>query len=208
VGKWLGYDYDEIAAMADLFWADATSSSLMPVAWFCRRAAHEHAGFLEFVWRMADRPFRVVDLTGLEFRPKAGTSAKFAVLTTGELAPEQIIDARLIERQTPLEASVIDEHRATWRDLRAKNAPLRSVSGGKLASAPITLFDELILSCASRDWQKGARIVATALARLDQYASDLLLWARIRALGESGAMEIDGDPFDSRYALVRRSGSS
>ena len=50
-----------------------------------------------------------------------------------------------------------------WQQLRSENAPLRVIDGDRLASAPISFFDELLMSFVTDHWQKVARVVGHAL---------------------------------------------
>jgi hypothetical protein len=76
-----------------------------------------------------------------------------------------------------------------------------------LVSAPISAFDPLLLSCASRNWQKAARIVGEALAKDMEdgllQTGDLLLIARLRALVETGLLESRGDLLDIHRCELR-----
>ncbi|MBY6240434.1 DUF3658 domain-containing protein [Methylosinus sp. Sm6] len=204
----LGLDFGEVIQMADQFWAEAASSAALPVVWVSRLDAAEYSGFLEFVWRRGAAPFRVIVFTGLEYANNGGTI--IAAASLGLVPPDHIVEARLFDRQKVLRPDKIEVFREMWRRLRQENAPLRVVDETGLVSAPITHFDDAIVSCTSCDWQKGALVVATTMSKLnarplDRWPSDLLLWARVRALGEAGILEITGDGTEMRSTLVRRS---
>jgi len=207
----LAFDYDGIVQGDDPFWAEATSPDFSPVAWVCRYNAKEHAGFLEFVWRMGDAPFEVIDATGVEVE---GHTKPFMIPSLGIMLQEQIIKAGLLDRQAALPPKVLEDYRNDWRRLRAENAPLRLVDGDKLVSAPITHFDDLVLSFVDADWKKGARIVGYSMMELSdrepvgQRVSDLLLWSRVCALADQGVLEFSGDQTNMRDTLVRRSQST
>lgn len=204
------FDYDVIAQMDDPFWAEAISSDFSPVAWVCLYNAMEHAGFLEFVWRMGDSPFEVIDATGIE----AQWNAKpFMIPSLGVMPAEQIIEAGLIGRQTALHPNVVEDYRKVWRRLRVENAPLRVVDGDKLVSAPITQFDKVVLSSVNAEWLKGALVVGYAMDHLmnkrpvGESTSDLLLWSRVCALAEEGVLEFSGNQTNLHDTFVRRSRS-
>jgi uncharacterized protein DUF3658/uncharacterized protein DUF1835 len=208
VGHWLGYDWDEVVQMTALFWAEATSRETFPVAWMSRGDAGEYAGFLEFIWRMAGAPFRVVDATGVEVAQSHGRPGSLVASCLSLLNPTQIVEARLHDQQRALPSEEIAGYREKWRKLRAENAPIRVVDENGLVSAPITHFDAVILSCVSDDWQKGARVAGTTMGKLmdtpfDRCPSDLILWARVCALGDDGILEIAGGQSEMRGALVR-----
>ncbi len=92
-------------------------------------------------------------------------------------------------------------YRELWARLKAENGPLRILSEGELISAPLSFFDPLLLSFATPEWQKTARLVGEALA-YDAYdlstvqTEDLVLYARARALAEAGRLESRGDLTD------------
>lgn len=104
------------------------------------------------------------------------------------------MDTRLLERQRTLSSEEVAFYVAEWRRLKAENAPLRIVEKEQLVSAPITYFDDEIISRASNDWKKAAFVIGETMAmRIDKHVSDLLLWARVHALVEAGVLELRGD---------------
>ena len=77
-----------------------------------------------------------------------------------------------------------------------------------MKSAPITFFDSLLMSHATDEWQKVARIVGEALAaEWDDgifQTGDLVLAARVNALVESGRLEYRGkNPLEMQFSEVR-----
>jgi hypothetical protein len=206
--QWLDCEYEEVAKMADLFWAEAKSPDIVPVVWVCRHCASEYAGFLEFVWRRADAPLGVVDATGPRF-VGPGQSGTRVARSLGVMTRKEILDARPTDRQTTLRAQEIESYRATWRRLRKENAPLRIIDDTGLVSAPISYFDDVLLSCATDAWGKAARVVGATMAKLwerphGDSPSDMLLWARLLALADAGTLEISGDGSDIQQTLVRQ----
>jgi hypothetical protein len=201
-----GFDFEGVVETVDGFWAEATSSDTLPIAWVCRHNASEHAGFLEFIRRIADAPFEVVDATSVEFALRDGRRRLTALYLA---TPEQIVETRLPDRRRELSPHEIEAYRETWRRLRTENAPLRVVDETGLVSAPITHYDDEILSCASDEWQKGARLVGTTMvtlweAPLHQCPGDLILWSRVCALADAGVLELTGDRSKMGDSLVRR----
>jgi hypothetical protein len=206
--QWLGYDYEEVAQMADLFWAEATSPETFPIVWVSRRDAQEHAGFLEFVWRMGGAAFDVVDVTDVEIH-RPGRPGTFALSSLAIVSSDQIVANGLVERRRALSLEEIDDCKARWRLLRSEDAPLRVFDGRSLVSAPLTYFDDSLLSHVSDEWEKGAVVLGKTMAAFfaeprRHHVSDFLLWGRVRALGEAGVLEIAGDPAEMRRTLVRR----
>src|ERR1700722_7004884 len=45
------------------FWSDVLPADERHVVWFSRRVTLDYAGFLEYLWRIGDRPCDIVDLT-------------------------------------------------------------------------------------------------------------------------------------------------
>lgn len=100
---------------------------------------------------------------------------------------------------------------ARWARLRRENAPLRIVRDGTLVSAPLTHFDEALKGFATREWELLIKLVARVLGHLDagsdqpgQGCSYELLFARILALGQAGALEVTGPGPGMRDFKVRR----
>ena len=197
--------YWEVLEFDNLFWGEATSANIHPLVWVSRRCAKEYAGFLQFISRVPHDDFEIIDITDVTFSNGKGT---FLAHSLGEIAPEQIVEARLTERQTRLTIAEIENYRAAWRKLRSENAPLRVVSAEGLISAPITYFDGIISSFVQENWTKCARVIGEVLT--DQacgpfwQAGDLLLYARLRKLAETAMFEYQGDLSSMRHSEVRR----
>ena len=201
-GRWiediLGYDRWQGQDQTHLFWDRATSRDATPVAWVCRRSAMEFAGFLEFVWRIGDHPFRVVDITLVDFAPRPDRleSKTWRAEAFGSVPSDSIVKARLLDNQTVLTGQQLQTYRDLWRRLRSENASFRVVSGLGLHSAPITHFDKIVASQVTNDWQKCSRVVADIMVALwgDGFqVGDLVLWSRVRALADEGVFEMKGD---------------
>jgi hypothetical protein len=198
-------NYREITEFDNLFWSEAMSPAIHPVAWVNRRCAREYAGFLQFLWRVPHSDFEIVDITDIDF---SNGKSPFAIHSLGEVAPQQIIDAGLPARQTHLSIAEIESYKAAWRKLRSENAPLRLVTSEGLVSAPITYFDDLISTYVRDDWTKCARIIGEVLIEQARgpfrQAGDLLLSTRLRKLAEAGTFESQGDLYSIRHSEVRR----
>ena len=208
IGDELGYDFDGVVRDAEVFWAEATSPDVVPVVWVSRYDAQEYAGFLEFIWRIGDAPFRVVDVTGVEYGNLRGDPV--VVRSLGAVPKDAIIAAGLPDRQTTLWPHVIEAYRETWRGLKRENAPFRVIDEAGLVSVPITHFDEFLASFATDDWRPGARVVGDAMAANweappGRRVSDLVLIARVHALAAAGIFDIEGDVSSIRGLFVRRS---
>jgi hypothetical protein len=208
----LGRDWEEVLQETEAFWEEATSPLCQPIAWVSRHCAMEHAGFLEFVWRMGHAPFEVIDVTRLSI-VSTRREEPYLVTSLGIVPSVDIARARLHERRAILSADTVSAYRELWRRLRAENAALRVIDGTELVSAPINHFDDTILSFTIDEWQKAARIVGATMGDLGmrpvpQYVGDIFLWSRVRALMTSGALEFQGDDADMHRCVVRRRASA
>lgn len=203
----VGYDWAEIVHMDKQFWQEATSPDVRPIAWVNLHDAQEYCGFLEFVWKMGNAPFAVIDATNVEFTNRQ--QRKWRPRSLGVVPPEQMIEAGMAERAREITAQDVKAHRALWRQLKAENAPLRIVGAERLVSAAIDHFDPWLMRHATEEWQKSAQVVGGAMgelfaSELCPHVSDIWLWSRICALAEQGALEIEGDPSEMRGTRVRR----
>ncbi len=200
--------WSDVAAESEWFWQQALSSDHRMVAWFSRRFAQEYAGFLEWLWRRGDEPCEIVDLTDLQlpqFSEHGSVTAPVASLA--QIVFEDIYDDDLFEQTEILPATTRHEYRAFWRQLRDENAALRTLNGDTLVSSPISFFDPALMSQASRNWRKVARVVGMTLhAEAEGHVSDLFLAARVNALVASGHLERQGrSAMDMRRCEVRLS---
>ena len=189
-----------------MVWQQALSHRHRTVAWFSRRSAREFAGFLEWLWRQSDSPCELVDLTELQlpqFSGKGPVAAPIASLA--QIVFEEIYDERLFEGTEVLAARTRCQYRTLWRQLRDENAALRILKNDILISAPISRFDAALMSEASENWRKVARIVSMTLSLQAEAAVDVLfLAARVNALVASGHLERQGrSAVDMRRCEVR-----
>lgn len=195
----LGYTgWEEVVGEATSFWPEALSISNRRIAWLSRRSAHEYAGFLEWLWRLGEEPIEVIDLTDVVVAGnKNGPTKPHLAISLGLLPPHKILENDLLDRTEKLTSVLHARYRELWGRLRAENAPLRILSEGELVSAPLSFFDPLLLSCATPEWQKAARIIGEALWESSTTSvlqtSDLVLCARARALADAGRLESRGD---------------
>jgi hypothetical protein len=199
-------DLGEWLQKAELFWERATSPEIVPIVWVCRNDPREFAAFLEFVWRRNDAVFSVVDITDAKVTLR--DSESFTPLSLSILMPSQIIEGQLLDRKSALSANEVSEYRKLWQQLMIENAPIRVIDQRRLISAPITIFDDDLLSSVTEHWQNAARIVGETMARLllaspGRVVGNMLLWARVRALASEGVLEIVGEG-EERNSKVRR----
>jgi hypothetical protein len=200
--------WDDIAAESEWFWQQALSSDHRTVAWLSRRSAREYAGFLEWLRRRGDEPCEIVDLTDLQlpqFSEHGSLTAPVASLA--RIVFEAIYDDDLFEQIEILPATTRRKYQALWRQLRDESAALRVLKNDALVSSPISFFDPALMSQASENWRKVARVVAMTLhSEAEGHASDLFLAARVNALVASGHLERQGrSAVDMRRCEVRLS---
>lgn len=210
---WTGWN--DITPETEAFWREALSPGRRKVAWTSRRSTVEYAGFLEWLWRMEDAPCDVVDLSEVKVSRNSGqdpTPPSTLAISLGIIPTDIIGQDKLWSLAEPLQAAARLRYGDLWQQLRSENAPLRVIEGTELVSAPISYFDTRLMSCATNDWQKVARIVGEILAaEMDDevlQVGDLVLAARIDALVESGCLEIQGkSALDMRDSQVRLPGA-
>ncbi|MGO9359797.1 MAG: DUF3658 domain-containing protein [Xanthobacteraceae bacterium] len=179
-----------------------------------RRSAREYTGFLEWLWQSGDASCEIVDLTECSvsdyryYRQDQALIPQLRVVSLGRLWPESIVGNRLLDRAAPLQASDRSRYRELWRQLRTESAPFRIVSREGLISAPISFFDQRLMSWAVGNWRKVARIVGEVVRAQDnddlRQCGEMILAARINALVESGELEFQGaTAFAMRFSEVR-----
>ena len=197
-------DWDWVHAKEEAFWKAALAEDVRRVAWLSRRSAPEYCGFLDWLWRLGDLSCEIIDLTDM---PVGSRRRAFSLSL---LEAEEIVSNRLWDRAVPLDVAARERHHGLWRRLRAENAPLRVVDADGLRSAPITFFDQQLLSFAKPTWEKPARIIGEVIAEwvgppTEPYfqAGDGILAARVFALVEAGVLEGRGDLTDIRQSDVR-----
>jgi uncharacterized protein DUF3658/uncharacterized protein DUF1835 len=212
--KWveheLGYEWEDVCAKAAAFWGEALPPADRKVAWLSRRSTLEYTGFLEWLWRLGDQPFELVDVTDVTVighREDGTPTEPQLAMSLGLLHPYQIIDNGLLDSAERITSAMHDQYRRLWERLRRENAPLRILGPHGLVSAPITHFDSALLSHARTQWQKAAMVIARALVDFSDASllqtDDLVLAARLRALAEAGHVESEGDLSDIRHSEVR-----
>jgi hypothetical protein len=210
-GNWveeeLGYTgWAEAIGDTAAFWREALSFNDRKVAWMSRRSVQEYAGFLEWIWRMDEEQIDIVDLT--EVVVAGPTGEPYPAISLAMLTPDKILENDLLGRTATLMPGMRDQYRELWGQLRIENAPLRVLDADTIVSAPLSFFDPLLLSCATPQWSKAARVIGEVLAGFFTTSilqtGDLLLCARLRALADAGELESRGDLFDIQTCEVRR----
>jgi Protein of unknown function/Domain of unknown function (DUF1835) len=193
----LGDHAREIKRLDDFWHAAATSTRRL--VWFSRRDAGEHADFLEWVRRLGDAAYDVVefDEADVTYDRADGRTRRLIANSLAELRPEHLAAARYWDSARPLGATSRDRHRTIWAQLRRENAPLRVLDNNGLVSAPFSFFDNLILACTTTAWKKSNRVIGEVMAKQsDEPFRQVGVWvlqARIIKLAEAGRIESRGD---------------
>jgi hypothetical protein len=201
--------WDWVHAEEEAFWQAALAEDVRRVAWMSRRSAPEHCGFLEWLWRLGDLPCEVIDLADTP------VGSRYRAFTLALLSSEEIAANAVWNGAQALDPITRSHCHNLWRRLRVENAPLRVVDAGGLRSAPITFFDQQLLSFAKASWQRPARIIGEVIMEwvgppTEPYfqAGDLILAARVIALVEAGVLEGRGDLTNIRQSEVRLANQS
>jgi hypothetical protein len=211
--KWLEKEIGRVEpeASSERIWNETRFPDHRNVAWFTRRSAIEYAGFLGWLWQRGEAPCDIVDLTDVEIKypPRTDPPEPWTLPSLALLHPDIIHRNKLWDLARPLPMSERLKHRELWAQCLAENAPLRVIEDGKLVSAPISNFDSLLIYHIGGKWQS----ISNLFSSVTNFHGDDGLWqtddeflaARIRALVESGQLEIRGDTVRSfTLGQVRR----
>jgi hypothetical protein len=189
-------------------WAAATAPGVAPVFWSCLTSPMEHACFLAFAARMRDRRFDLVDATDLDFTTAHGVARPGSL---GWMRAQDIVAAGLYARRRPVSSEEREAAARAWAALRRESAPFRIVRDGRLVSAPLTHYDAYLVAQAGADWEIAARLIGrvhTDLhfgeARRGEGNGADVLFGRMLALGDAGALAITGPGPGMRDHRVRR----
>lgn len=214
--KWLENELDrKDAAQSERDWDEARFPGHRKVAWLTRRSAMEYAGFLDWLWHRGDTPCDLVDLSEVKIsrlQEQGSTPPKASPTSLALLHHDIIAHNRLWDLAEPLQTTERLRYRELWGQLLSENALLRVIDGDKLVSAPISFFDSVLMSCVTDKWQKVSMIFS--LATISYWDDGInqtdftFLAARMRALAESGRLEIRGQSaLEILYSEVRLAGA-
>jgi Protein of unknown function/Domain of unknown function (DUF1835) len=199
----------ELRSSIEAFWATALAETRR-VAWLSRQSTSDYTGFLEWLRRVGDANFDLVDLTHAHVvrRGQDGQSLPpQPALPLALIHSDTIVRSELWDLARPIIPAERESYHRLWERLRTENAPLRVLKEGQLVSAPMSHFDPLVLSCVTLEWRRAMLTVGYALASyLDDgcfQTTDTVLCTRIRALIQAGQIEARGDLSDLRRAELR-----
>ena len=207
----LGQEYPpQLPSLIETFWRTALAGGARRLVWVSRRSVSDYSGFLEWLWRAGDADFEIIDLTDAQIVPRGRDGQQLPPLLGYPLAAipsETIVRNALWDLARPITTTERKNYRSLWYRLRTENAPLRVLVESELASAPISHFDPLLISCVTTEWRKAMRVVGEAFAwDMDQncfQTNFVILCARLRALVQARQLEISGDLWDLRNAKLR-----
>ena len=192
---------------SDDVWNEARFPDKRRIAWLTRRCAREYAGFLNWLWRIGDIPFEVVDLSEVTVaRLSEAMEPPKLAMSLGMLHHDIIRRDELWGLAKSLPAELRQKYLDLWQQLRSENAPLRITDGKRLVSAPITFFDSLLISQVTGEWRKTWHVLGQALVgdRDDIIGPDnTFLKGRIKALVRSGRLELQGELDDVPNSRLR-----
>ena len=189
-------------------WKAALSTGRRRIVWMTRHCGDEYAGYLEFVSRLDDEsPCDVVDLTELEIECRLpGHRVVRRLPSLGHLRPWQVLQNELWDAAVPLTPEARQRHRKTWEKLRTENAPLRLLKRRKFVSAPIAVFDEILIACCDRKQRKCAGVIGDTLDKLQEEKIGIgwpVLAGRLRQLVLEGRLEAAGTMVRMTHSEVR-----
>jgi hypothetical protein len=177
----LGFDNPDIADDESSFWAKVLAQDTSRTAWVSRRSAAEYCGFLEYLRRLGDLSTQIVDTT--DWKCDDGEFFR----STGSIPASHILSKGLLGTVREVGVDMRSDCLALWKKLRTENSALRVVDQDlTLSSAPLSFYDQQLLSLAGFDWRPMARIVGDILVR--ETVSDLLLFPRLYALVDAGML--------------------
>ncbi|MBR0663593.1 DUF1835 domain-containing protein [Roseomonas hellenica] len=196
--RWWASMHDESDIDIDDFWRQVASTPDRLIVWFGRHSASEHAFFLALADRLGDRPYDVIDVTGLRIpmtrpgsEPELSPPERAVSRMGGEALASLFGTERAMTREDRKDAA------QRWRRLKSENAPFRIVTDAGLVSAPADVFDAWILERVTKDWRRSALVVSDTMSHdAEPYiqAGDVMLRSRIAALCEQGRLLAHGDP--------------
>lgn len=189
------------------FWNRILWTTDRLVVWFGRHSAQEHAFYLSLAYRLGDRPYDVIDVTGLQLprRSPSGEPGLSPPKVAVSLMPDDELES-LLGTERAMTIQERENAARCWRRLKSENAPFRIITQAGLVSAPDTIFDNLLLQQATKKWRRIVRVIGDTMGHnIEPFiqTGDVMLQARVVALVGEGKLVADGDPWDIRKCYVR-----
>lgn len=189
----------------DTFWDQAERAEDQIVLWYGKRSARELAFVHAWAARLENRPYKVIDVTGLRVPNHRSNDGLTPPLKAVAVAPPEGLATLFGQEKTLTETELhaLQEH---WRLLKSENAPFRIVTQDGLQSAPLEYFDQFLLNETTSEWQKLDFVIGKTLWRnIEPYfqVSDGTLLNRTIALVNSGKLIADGNPSDMKTCHIR-----
>ena len=201
------HGWPEIEENIRSFWTRVDASEGKLVLWFGRHSARELAFRHAWAWRVVQRRYHAVDVTGLRIPVTWGNG------TNGVIESAQAVStipstglATLFDSERETSSDEEARYRRQWAKLMAEDAPFRIITPTGLISAPNDCFDHLLLAHSATDWRKVAYVVADVLGLNSEpylQMSDGTLIGRVAALVDQGKLVADGNPYEIRECRIR-----
>lgn len=154
------------------------------ILWQGETAGDRLFGYM--VSALVGRDLSVVDLTPLR---DVLPNARVAALSMAHCSGENL--KQLLNNIIPIAESKKSTNAEFWYKWSKSVADLRLLSGsGEIVEADRQIFDGIILSACSSEWQPSARVVAQVLCRVDFAVGDSFLHHRTVELARSGKISV------------------
>lgn len=201
---------DDDRASIETFWRKALDSTRQRIVWFSQWSTMEYCGFLEWLRRNDNTNFELADLTDQSIPDTRTPGIFYPVQCVSLVRGELFAKYALWDSAAAPDQQSLSSWTKLWKQLRTDNAPLRVMTPDGLASAPIDYFDGHLLKHATHGWRFDRYLVGHAMSDM-AYESfrprgifqcgDLVLFTRVRALVEQGALEGLGDPYERDFKV-------
>lgn len=201
------YDWPEIEEDIRSFWMRVDQTEGKLIIWFGRHSARELAFRYAWAWRMNDRPYSIIDVTGLKIpflREDGSPGTTISGQAVSIIPPSVLATLFHYEREASSEEEAT--YRQAWLQLMVENAQFRIVQPTGLVSVPEDHFDQFIFMHSSHEWHKVAYVVGHVLgATYPPYiqTGDGALINRIRVLVDRGNLVADGNPKGVQTCRIR-----
>jgi hypothetical protein len=205
--RFYGDDWETEVAPLKAFWDRVATTDDQMVVWLGRHSPLELAFFLAWADRLGNRPYSIIDVTGLRLpsnRSDGSVTLSPPIPAVSIMPPYQL--ASLFGSERPVTAQEAMEAGLQWRRLKSENAPFRVVTPAGLASAPVDHFDHLLMERVTSEWRKVARVIGDTMGLNPEpypQVGDIMLLARVIALIDEGRLLAEGDPWDMHSCRVR-----